>query len=497
MKISGKSWIGYENSSYSKLPFHVILPESQKKSDYIFHEVSTQEIDNAVEKAEKAFKTYRNIDSSLKADFLKNIALSLNQYRELLIQTFCEESALPRERANQELDRTIYQLNLFSTCIKNDDWKVVKNNFNTLDIEIKSGVDLEKKLIPIGSVVVFTASNFPFAYSTIGGDVTAALAAGCPVIVKSHYMHAGTGDLVSQVVLQEAKKLGLPDGVFSNLNGFSNDFGKYLVQKEGVKMLTFTGSYKGGKAIQQYINDRQEWIPFFAEMGSVNPIFIADLEDNKEINLQKIASSIANNAGQFCTNPGLIFCLNTDIFKELSIKLTQLLSLEESKNMLHFQIREKFLQKVKILKNKKSSVTLLDENSENSIKLKPILLSMKVEDFLSDPSFHEEVFGSFTILVECNSINDFEKTAHHLKGQITCSIFLTQKQQEEFHDFIDNLAYRCGRIVKNDVPTGVTVHQAMHHGGPFPASSDSRFTAVGPDSIYRFLRPVCYQGFNK
>jgi 2,5-dioxopentanoate dehydrogenase len=493
MTVSQRNIIGFEFSTKSNEFFRTYFPEKDEYSNYHFAETTDEEIEAAFQKASNSFLRFRNSLGTERAELLLLIAKKIDENREDLVSIYQLESALPKDRANIELNRTIFQLKEFANLISTPNWNFCSEEEADNNRKPTPKPSLQKKLIPIGPIVVFGASNFPFAYSTIGGDTASALAAACPVIVKSHPYHAGTGDLIAQLVMNAIKELNFPDGIFSNLNSKGFELGQKLISNPFCKGVAFTGSQKGGLAIQKTINCRKDIIPFFAEMGSVNPIFIfeSSLEDSSIV--QKISSSISLNAGQFCTNPGLIFIVKSEkseLFKE---ELIAKLENVEPQIMLHPTIKTNFENGVLNLVRKNKTKVLLNNNSRNEKEVFPVIQEIQLADFVQDTDFQEEVFGMHTIIVECNDNSDFLEISQVLKGQLTISLFLNENDCFANKKLIDELQQKAGRIIFNGVPTGVEVSTSMQHGGPFPATTDARFTAVGSDAIYRFLRPITYQ----
>jgi NADP-dependent aldehyde dehydrogenase len=360
--------------------------------------------------------------------------------------------------------------------------------------------DLRKTMLPLGPIVVFGASNFPFAYSTAGGDTASALAAGCPVIVKSHPMHAGTGELVAGAIIRAAEKTGMPEGVFSNLNSKGIDVGVQLVQNPQVKGVGFTGSIKGGRALFDIASRRPEPIPVFAEMGSINPVIISPLSllHDKEKWADKYADSITTGTGQFCTNPGLILAIDSENLNEFGRILSKKITEKESTCMLHPNIKDSF-------STLKRSILELDDVKQISVPVSTgkenyadqTVVMVKGDSFLENKDLHKEVFGPFSMIVACKDEDQLISIIDNLEGQLTGTIIALPEELNDFGQIKDSLQYRVGRIIYNGVPTGVEVCASMNHGGPYPATTDSRFTAVGVHSIRRWVRPIAYQNFPK
>ena len=353
-------------------------------------------------------------------------------------------------------------------------------------------------LKPIGPIVVFGASNFPLAYSTAGGDTASALAAGCPVILKSHPMHAGTGELVSSAIIRAAKKTNMPNGVFSNLNSRGIEVGVKLVKDPNIKAVGFTGSLKGGRAIYDLASQRSHPIPVFAEMGSVNPVLIFPKKLEKEYAelAKQYAKSITVGSGQFCTNPGIIISFESDNFNLFIKKLVEEIEQISPSCMLHPTIYDSYnlgLQKIKQNKNVSELTAEVEENDKNFPK--HVISSVNADKFIEDKSLQHEVFGPCSLIVTCRDDKEMYKVVESLEGQLTATVLAENNDTFLTQEIIDALEIKVGRIIFNGVPTGVEVCESMTHGGPYPASTDSRFTAVGINSIKRWLRPVSYQDF--
>lgn len=489
--ITGKNYIGHDLVARGTKSFKTFSPPLNEFNSWSFSEATDSEVNLAAEKAWFAFKQYRKTTPSQRALFLEAIADEIEILGNKLIEVYMLESGLPESRAIAEKTRTLYQLRSFATYLREND--------SIFSINPQGAGLLKKKLIPLGPIVVFGASNFPLAYSTAGGDTASALAAGCPVIVKSHPMHAGTGELVASAVIKASVSNGMPDGIFSNLNSSNHHVGVQLVQHDLVKAVGFTGSLKGGRALFDIANSRPEPIPVFAEMGSTNPIVISEktLSNKAEFWADKIADSILQSAGQFCTSPGLILAVNSpelDLFSQI---LTKKIENKGNELMLGQSIKKSFkAQKTRVM-NQKSTIVLSDQFANNSLCSEPTILITDGNTFLNNRILHEEVFGSFAIIVKCKNQSELEVIIENLEGQLTGTLLLDESELDNYSELIENFQYRVGRLIFNGVPTGVEVSQKMNHGGPYPASTDSRFTAVGSDSVFRWLRPICYQNWNE
>ena len=351
-------------------------------------------------------------------------------------------------------------------------------------------------LIPLGPVVVFGASNFPLAYSTAGGDTAAALAAGCPVIVKSHPMHAGTGELVASAIIKAAEKTGMPDGVFSNLNSSGIEVGVELVKHPKVKAVGFTGSIRGGRALYDLAAQREEPIPVFAEMGSVNPVVLLPgaLKERSESLASTYAGSVTLGSGQFCTNPGLLIGIKGPELDEFLKQLAEAIVKIEPTSMLHPNIIGAYEKnKNQALAQNGLAVVADLEKEVPSNFARQVVTTVEGSTFLNNTTLHQEVFGPYTLVVQCENASQLEEIISHLEGQLTGTILSGSGELANHLNIVEALKNRVGRIIFNGVPTGVEVCPSMVHGGPYPASTDSRFTAVGVHSIKRWVRPFSYQ----
>ncbi len=477
-----KSRIGYQFSLHEGDTFNTFNCSQNKSNDEDFVNASLADVELACELASNAFIKYKQTSGVTRASFLKEIALQLDAKRAGLVEQFSKESSLSTERGNAELDRTIFQLQTFSNLVLSNSWRTIAEHKSADNATI-----INAHFEPIGPVAVFGASNFPFAYSTIGGDTASALAVGCPVIVKAHPMHAGTSWLVAEIVLESAQKFNLPDGVFSHLLDSSFVIGEALVKHKHIKAVGFTGSIKGGRALMNLSATRIAPIPVFAEMGSLNPVvfFNNGLETNMEHWIEKFSHSIANDAGQFCTKPGLLFVPNSTAGIEFSKLLAEKLASKPPLPQLHPSIFNQYQSQVKAVFG--------EQQVDKPFHSKPTLRIVDSEKFSSNLFLREEFFGPQSILVFYESMDDLMNLLHLLEGQLTATMIATETEISEHLDVLENLKLKAGRIIVNGVPTGVAVCDAMVHGGAYPASSDVRFTAVGGKSVARFIRPISFQ----
>ncbi len=495
--ITGKNYIGNQLKASGSNTFKTINPKLNIQNEWESTEATSEEIAEATELAWQAFKAYRNVSDEKRAEFLNAIADEIEALGEELISVYCTESGLPEGRAQGERGRTCFQLRSMAEMLKKGNWRHTDIDTAIPDREPMPKPDLRLSVIPLGPVAVFGSSNFPLAYSTAGGDTASALAAGCPVVVKSHPMHAGTGELVASAIIKAAEKTGMPNGVFSNLNSRGIQVGQQLVKDTKIKAVGFTGSIRGGRALMDLAAERPEPIPVFAEMGSINPVVISQkaLENGAAKWAATYAGSITLGTGQFCTNPGLLLAIDSPELDQFASTLASKIVEIEPMVMLGPNIKSAF-------SSLKAEVT-----SQNGVEVITSLVSAEGNfadqavarvsgaSFLENPKLHQEVFGPFSIIVSCKDEAELIQIIEGLEGQLTGTIIAENEEISSISNIVETLSYRVGRVIWNGVPTGVEVCPAMNHGGPYPASSDSRFTAVGLNSIKRWMRLISYQSF--
>lgn len=446
----------------------------------------------------KAFHVYRKCSLKQRAGFMRAIAKELEAAGDELIQTAMQETNLPEARLRGERARTIFQLDSYADACEKGDWLEARiDHANPAKSPPKP--DIRKMLVPVGPVVVFGASNFPFAYSTAGGDTATAFAAGCPVIVKAHPAHPQTSHLAAQAIFRAAEKTGMPAGVFAHVSGMSFEVGKSLVTHPHCKAVGFTGSYAGGKQLFDWANQRPEPIPVFAEMGSVNPVFLLPERLNAaagEIATQ-YAGSITLGVGQFCTNPGLIIGTESPALQQFIHDLGKAIQQTMPGLMLHQGIADNFANKREeaLMQENVHLVAESVQSGEDRCAGLPTVATVDGQTFLANPLLHKEVFGPYSLVVRCADAAEMLEVALHLEGQLTATLMATTSDMNSHPELVEAVINICGRFVLNGVPTGVEVCLSMQHGGPFPASTDSRFGSVGADAIKRFARPLSFQNW--
>jgi len=496
--LTGKNYIGNQLSGNGTVIYTTINPIKNEQNSTSFTEASRQEIEEAVSLASVAFETYRSISAKKKALFLNAIADEIIALDTTLISTYCKETGLPEGRALGERARTVGQLRSFAALLEEGSWVQVAIDTGQPHRKPIAKPDIRKMFIPLGPVVVFGASNFPLAYSTAGGDTASALAAGCPVIVKSHPMHAGVGELVASAVIAAAKKTAMPDGVFSNLNSSGIEVGVRLVSHPKVKAVGFTGSIRGGRALYDLAAQRDEPIPVFAEMGSTNPVILMPkaLQQRSDELASTYANSITLGSGQFCTKPGLLLGIKGEALSNFSAKLAKNIAKIAPSCMLHPNIAMAYNQHRDIASEQQKTIGLTDTSGTvNPNYGRPSILTVSGEAFLKNKLLQQEVFGPYSLLIACDDYGELLNVVRALEGQLTGTILGEPDELEQYTTLIEVLQNKVGRIIFNGVPTGVEVCPSMMHGGPYPASTDSRFTAVGSNAINRWVRPFSYQGW--
>ncbi|MEB0137661.1 aldehyde dehydrogenase (NADP(+)) [Undibacterium sp. CCC2.1] len=451
----------------------------------------------ACELAASAFDLYRATSLAERATFLETIAQNILDLGPSLIECAMQESGLPQARLEGERMRTVNQLRLFAKLVRDGRWLSATLD-SALPERVPARPDLRMRKIALGPVAVFGASNFPLAFSVAGGDTASALAAGCPVVVKAHGAHPGTSELVGRAVRAALQTCQLPEGVFSLLQGDGRTVGRAVVTHPAIKAVGFTGSRQGGLALVQMAAQRPEPIPVYAEMSSINPMFLlpAALAQAAAAIATGFVDSLMMGAGQFCTNPGLVLALDgADLDLFCSTAATALQG-KAAATMLTPGIHAAFGHGVEKL-SKAAGVSLLARGQAGDAACagQAALFVTDAATFLAHPQLEEEVFGASSLIIRCQTLQQFNEIAEYIDGQLTATLFLREEDRDAALALLPVLERKVGRILINAYPTGVEVSYAMVHGGPFPATSDSRSTSVGAEAIERFLRPVCYQDF--
>lgn len=455
-------------------------------------------IDVVMQQAFDAFNQYKKLSPDKRAAFLETIADEIEKLRDQLVPVANEETNLPAARLNGEISRTTGQLKMFATLIKEGSW--VEASIDTADAgRTTPRPDIRKMLVPVGPVIVFGASNFPFAFSTAGGDTASALASGSSVVIKAHPAHPKTSALVFTAMQTAIINSGVPQYTVQHVTDTSNEAGKALVMHPHTKGVGFTGSFAGGKALVEYARQREIPIPVFAEMSSINPVvFYPDtLSKNAEALAAQYAASITLGVGQFCTNPGLLLGMKSESFDNFLQALAKEITKVQPQKMLHGGICSSYKKGLTEMQAQQGLQVIAQSSATaNDMEAGALVATVSANNFLANKHFTEEIFGPYSLAVICDDKAQLIQCLQSLKGQLTSSIMATEKDLEVYADVIEVQHTLAGRIMLNNAPTGVEVCASMVHGGPYPATTDARFTSVGTTAIKRWVRPICLQNFN-
>lgn len=453
------------------------------------------DVETACAAAAEAFPTYRSTTSEQRARFLEAVADNIAAITDELVGRAHAETGLPEARLTGEVGRTTGQLRLFASVLREGSWNGARIDTAQPDRTPLPRPDLRQRAVPLGPVAVFGASNFPLAFSVAGGDTASALAAGCPVVVKGHDAHPGTSELVGRAVTDAVAAAGLPPGTFSLLFGPGRGLGTQLVTDARIKAVGFTGSRSGGLALVAAAAARPEPIPVYAEMSSINPVFLlggalasrgADLG-------RAFVGSLTMGSGQFCTNPGLVIAIDGPDLDGFLAAAGEALRGSAPTAMLTPTIADSYRVGVDSLAGEATLVARGSADGDAAVSCRAALFSTDAVSLLGSKSLQAEVFGASSLVVRCADLDEMKTVAANLEGQLTATLHVDDSDVEQVGELLPTLELKAGRILFNGWPTGVEVSHAMVHGGPFPATSDSRTTSVGSRAIERFLRPVCYQ----
>ena len=446
--------------------------------------------------AERDFNDYRSRPSESRAAFLEAIGEEIMALGDELLERAHIESGLPIARLTGERGRTVNQLKLFAEVVRADRWRGVRIDPAMPDRAPLPRPDLRLRMIPLGPVAVFGASNFPLAFSTAGGDTASALAAGCPVVVKGHPAHPGTDGMVAEAIVRAVERTGMPAGVFGHVRGPGNALGEALVRDPRIAAVGFTGSRAGGLALVKIAQERDVPIPVYAEMSSVNPVILlpnALSAGAAELGTAFVGSLIMG-AGQFCTNPGLVLAVVGEDLNLFEASAAQALQGQAAQTMLTTGIRDAYAKGKARLASHRSVETLANgQDGDGKTCDAAQLFAISGEDALANADALGEVFGASSLVIRCRDMEQLAEVLRALEGQLTATLHMVESDHQEVAKLLPILERTAGRILANGWPTGVEVAHAMVHGGPYPATSDARTTSVGTLAIDRFLRPICYQ----
>jgi alpha-ketoglutaric semialdehyde dehydrogenase len=476
--------------------FFAVDPSTGQQLGTAFSSAGDADVAAACALAEAAFEGFANLAPDTRGRFLEQIADNILALGDALVTRAMAETGLPRARLEGETGRTVGQLRMFASFVRKGDWVDATIDPAQPDRAPLPRADLRRMNVALGPVAVFGASNFPLAFSVAGGDTAAAFAAGCPVVVKGHPAHPGTGEMVARAIRSAVGGCGLAAGVFSYLPGASNQLGAALVADPRIKAVGFTGSRAGGLALMRIAAERPVPIPVFAEMSSINPVILLPgaLKERAKALAEAFVQSLTMGAGQFCTNPGLVIALDGPELDRFVAAAAEALAANQPSVMLTPGIQASFEKGVDSLAAH-PAVTLVARGrvGEGVNQARGAFFATDAGQFGKDSALAHEVFGSSAILVRCRDLAEMQDVISRLEGQLTATLHLEDGDEPTAAQLLPALAERVGRILANGWPTGVEVTQAMVHGGPYPATSDGRSTSVGTLAMMRFLRPVCFQ----
>jgi 2,5-dioxopentanoate dehydrogenase len=502
MPLKGLSFIGSQRGvpggAPGCAPIWALDPATAQRLEPVYASASPTEIDRAVELAAQASPVYAALSGKRKGAFLRAIADGLDAIQQQLAERAHLETALPMPRVLGEVSRTTMQLRVFAALVEEGSWVEARLDSPLPERQPLPRPALRSMMRPLGPVVVFGPSNFPLAFSVAGTDTASALAAGCPVIVKAHSAHPGTGELVAEVIQRTIAQAGLPEGIFSLLYDSGIDAGAALVGHPLVEAVAFTGSEGAGRALMDIAAARPRPIPCFTEMASTNPVFVLPgaLRSGAELLAQSLFNSFTLGAGQMCTKPGIVLLPQQTETARFISKLTDLVSNAQPFTLLTDSIARAYAR----LSNHRATQAKLTAQAPlsadaNASPANAQLFTTTMEEFLRQPELSEEIFGPGTLLVHCQSPVEYLRVARALDGHLTATVLGSEEDLAANRELISVLEQKAGRLIFNGFPTGVEVSAAIVHGGPYPATSDSRFTSVGTRAIFRFARPVCFQNF--
>ncbi|WP_444756709.1 aldehyde dehydrogenase (NADP(+)) [Pseudomonas sp. A014] len=492
---AGQQFIGGARSGAGQANLHSIDALTGQKLPGAFYQASEGEVDSAALAASRAYPAYRALSGQRRAEFLETIAEELDALDEHFIELVSRETALPAARIQGERSRTSGQLRLFAQVLRRGDFYGARIDRAQPERIPMPRIDIRQCRMGLGPVAVFGASNFPLAFSTAGGDTAAALAAGCPVVFKAHSGHMATAEKVAEAIVRAAERCQMPAGVFNMIYGAG--VGEALIKHSAIQAVGFTGSLKGGRALCDMAAARPQPIPVFAEMSSINPVIVLPqaLAVRGEVIAGELAASVVLGCGQFCTNPGLVLGVRSDAFGLFVEQLQARMVDQPAQTMLNVGTLHSYAKGVAALKGH-TGIRHLAGAEQMGEQSWPQLFQADASLLLNgEPLLQEEVFGPATVVVELADYDQLLAALSVLGGQLTATLIAEPQELASAADLVALLEHKAGRLLVNGYPTGVEVCDAMVHGGPYPATSDSRGTSVGSLAIDRFLRPVCYQNF--
>ncbi len=497
MTITGQNLIAGEWSGDTRGGFKAFNAQTHRAIDIEFADASELEVNTAIVRANEAFSSYSQLSAQKRAAFLRSVGEEIVALGEELVETACGETGLPAMRIQGERGRTVGQLNLFADLLDSGEYQGVIDRADNNRQPLPKP-DTRLGYLPLGVVGVFAASNFPLAFSTAGGDTASALAAGCPVVMKAHAAHPATAELVARAILKAIDNCDLDPGVFSLIQGKNYAIASQIVTHPLVKAVGFTGSERVGMILQQQIHQRAEPIPFYGELGSINPQFIMPHKLQEEAGeiAQGLVASLMMGQGQFCTSPGVWVVIGEEDnanYQAFISSASTALTAQSAGVMLTPAMCASYNAAVEERKVLSGVSLLATGQAGNEQECSASLFVTDLATFAKTPLLQEEVFGFSALIVRCADFNEMMQVITLLKGNLTASIHGVDGDLTQSKALSQNLVHKVGRLIYNQMPTGVEVCASMNHGGPFPASTNIRTTSVGSQAIDRFRRPICYQ----
>jgi len=500
LELTGRSILGSQLAGTRGKIFRATNPATGRELEPNYYSADAEETGRAAELAASAFAEYRGASGKVKGALLLKIAEQIEALGDDLTTRAVQETALAPARIKNETARTCFQLRLFAELVEEGSWLGARIDRGNPSRTPAPKPDVRSMWKALGPVAVFCASNFPIAFSVAGGDTASALAAGNPVVVRAHAAHPGTAEMAGQAIQRAVKESKLPAGIFSLLFDSGIEVGSALVSHPAIKGVGFTGSRGGGRALMDAAARRPEPIPVFAEMSSINPVFIlpgAMKERGAEI-AKGVHASVTLGAGQFCTKPGVVVVGDDARASEFAASVRDLMKASGEFTLLTSRIHQAYRSEVGARSREVKTGQVFQSSGDaeaNGFRVGTALFETDAKAFLQNADLHSEIFGPSTLLVRHGSRDEMLAIARGLEGHLTATLHGTEEDLRAFADLVAILETKVGRLIFNGYPTGVEVCHAMVHGGPYPATSDGRSTSVGTQAIYRFARPVCYQDF--
>jgi NADP-dependent aldehyde dehydrogenase len=497
MSLTGLSFLGTTRGATGGRTFQAANPATGAALEPAYHSTSTEELDEAVRLAEEAFESYSKTSGRAKGAFLRRCADGFDARKQELAERANLETSLPMPRLLGEVGRTSGQLRLFASLVEEGSWVQARIDPAMPDRQPLPRPDLRSMLRPLGPVAVFGASNFPLAFSVAGGDTASALAAGCPVVVKAHPAHPGTSEIAAQIMADAVAAEGLHPGVFSMVYDAGIEIGSALVQHPLIRAVAFTGSLKAGRALMDLAAARPQPIPCFTEMSSGNPVFVlpSALRKGPAELAKNLFGSFTLGAGQFCTKPGIVLVPDAPEGPAFFDELKSLVDKSQPFTLLTAGIAKTYGAATAERAGQIPLAASAAVADAPGFTAQSRLFTVCLDQLIAEPELADEIFGPDTLLVHCDSTLDYVRAARSLDGHLTATLLGDEEDLVAHRELVDVLEQKAGRLIVNGFPTGVEVTHAMVHGGPYPSTSDPRFTSVGSQAIYRFARPVCFQNF--